>query len=221
MNTQMNCIDRPSTPPSALSLGRLLLDCGLINEHQLMDALQAQAAGGGRLGSLLVKRGCLGEDQLAVVLATQDAMRASALALEISVMVTPVGDDIQDMVRLAVALTKTPTNIPQPMPTPVVRAQQSLVADMSQRMSVCAVGDAQQGFRMRELGGATIPYKVSLCVGLDHGAEHLPCGTRHILSSTDRSNGAQRLRLKVHVDPRDLKAAPTGRFEDTLCIAFG
>jgi len=62
LNTATVCADGVSQPSSALHLGRLLLDCGLINEHQLMDALQAQAATGGRLGAILIKRGCLSEE---------------------------------------------------------------------------------------------------------------------------------------------------------------
>ena len=54
----------PNIQASDVRLGRLLQEHGLINDYQLFDALQAQAANGGRLGPLLVKRGCLSNQQL-------------------------------------------------------------------------------------------------------------------------------------------------------------
>tara|TARA_B100000676_G_scaffold306000_1_gene361334 strand:+ start:5136 stop:5585 length:450 start_codon:yes stop_codon:yes gene_type:complete len=149
----------------------------LINEHQLMDALQAQAATGGRLGTLLVKRGCVSEEQLGVVLATQNAMRASPLALDMSVIVTPVGDDIQDVVRFAVGLTIEDSRRPRMLPEPPVRAQQSLMADLSRRTSVCALSSYGTGsFKLRAGPDAEIPYRVSLVVGLAASSSPLRCG---------------------------------------------
>jgi hypothetical protein len=49
-------------------LGRFLQEHGLINDYQLFDALQAQAANGGRLGPILVRRGCLSNQQLSHVM---------------------------------------------------------------------------------------------------------------------------------------------------------
>ena len=53
---------------SDIRLGRLLQEHGLINDYQLFDALQNQAANGGRLGPILVRRGCLSDQQLSNIL---------------------------------------------------------------------------------------------------------------------------------------------------------
>jgi len=53
---------------SDIRLGRLLQEHGLINDYQLFDALQTQAASGGRLGPILVRRGCLSNQQLATAM---------------------------------------------------------------------------------------------------------------------------------------------------------
>jgi hypothetical protein len=56
---------------SDIRLGRLLQEHGLINDYQLFDALQTQAANGGRLGPILVRRGCLSDQQLTNVMTTR------------------------------------------------------------------------------------------------------------------------------------------------------
>jgi hypothetical protein len=62
-----------SIQASDIRLGRLLQEHGLINAYQFFDALQAQAANGGRLGPILVRRGCLSDQQLTHVLAERHA----------------------------------------------------------------------------------------------------------------------------------------------------
>jgi len=62
-----------SIQASDIRLGRLLQEHGLINDHQFFDALQAQAANGGRLGPILVRRGCLSDQQLTHVMAARHA----------------------------------------------------------------------------------------------------------------------------------------------------
>lgn len=62
-----------SVQASDIRLGRLLQEHGLINDYQFFDALQAQAANGGRLGPILVRRGCLSSQQLTHVMAARHA----------------------------------------------------------------------------------------------------------------------------------------------------
>lgn len=64
---------------SDIRLGRLLQEHGLINDYQLFDALQTQAANGGRLGPILVRRGCLSDQQLAQIMtARRDHLHSPA-----------------------------------------------------------------------------------------------------------------------------------------------
>ena len=206
------------TTSSGLRLGRLLQDCGLINEHQLMDALEAQAATGSRLGALLVKRGCLTQEQLASVLETQDAIRASSLALDLSVIVGHGKHADPGKVGIAVTLTKTEIEHTMPFPGPPVRAHQSLLTDISRDLSVCAAGQYSDGFRLKGACGAVIPYQVSIGAGFAEPAEALASGTECRIAAT--AGAADRLKLELRVDPADLRAVPTGRFCDTLEIVL-
>lgn len=204
---------------SGLRLGRLLQDCGLINEHQLMDALEAQAATGGRLGTILVKRGCISQEQLASVLETQDAMRASSLALDMSVIVGGQPSATGQQIGFAVTLTKTELEHAMPFPGPPVRAHQSLQADIRQGLAVKAAGQASDGFRLKGECGAEIPYRVSITSGFDDPGEALnPGSVQMIVAGSTQDN---RLKIELSVDPADLRAVPTGRFCDILNISLG
>jgi len=148
-------------------------------------------------------------------------MRASSLALDMAVIVMPAGDDIQDVVRFSVTLTKDPVDGEVWVPPSPVRAHQSVMADLTRRTSVCALSDAHGGFHLTSEDGATIPYRVSLALGVDGRVEQLPSGRRHALSSLVAGRGIHKLRLEVDVNPKDLSKATSGRFSDNLCIAFG
>lgn len=203
---------------SGLRLGRLLQDCGLINEHQLMDALEAQAACGGRLGGILIKRGCLTQEQLASVLETQDAIRASSLALDMSVIVgngAPAGGQ---GIGFAVTLTKTEVEHSMPFPGPPVRAHQSLLTDVSHDLSIKAFSAQSGAFRLNGACGASILYQVSVGTGFSETPEELQSDAPlHIAAA---SNSEDRLKLELRVDPADLRAVPTGRFCDTLQVVL-
>ncbi|MBW1872816.1 MAG: general secretion pathway protein GspE, partial [Deltaproteobacteria bacterium] len=54
-----------------IRIGDLLLTNGLINEHQLKEALHAQTVFGGRLGTNLVELGYINEMDLALLLSRQ------------------------------------------------------------------------------------------------------------------------------------------------------
>ncbi|MDA0220768.1 MAG: hypothetical protein O3B22_14520 [Proteobacteria bacterium] len=90
----MACAAAMTVPEAGLSdihIGRLLQRRGYINEHQLVEALQAQAAAGGRLGTILVRRGCLSEDQLHAALRTQDDLRRGGVVFDVAA-VAAAGD---------------------------------------------------------------------------------------------------------------------------------
>lgn len=64
-------------------LGEVLLEDGVIEASQLLDALEAQSqAGSGRLGDILVERGAIDEHQLAVALSEQFRIPLADLRVE-------------------------------------------------------------------------------------------------------------------------------------------
>lgn len=75
---------------SDIRLGRLLQEFGLINDYQLFDALQTQAANGGRLGPILVRRGCLSDGQLSQALLSRHEQAASESGVYFTLAPVPV-----------------------------------------------------------------------------------------------------------------------------------
>ena len=207
--------DHVNVVSSGLRLGRLLQDCGLINEHQLMEA---QAACGGRLGAVLIKRGCLTQEQLASVLETQDAIRASSLALDMSVIVGNSGPSDVGGIGFAVTLTKTEVEHSMPFPGPPVRAHQSLLADISRDLSIKAISAQSDGFCLKGDDGSSIPYRVSVGTGFSETTNELQSDAPLHLAAA--SGAEDRLKLELRVDPADLRAVPTGRFCDTLQVVL-
>ncbi|MBN1807503.1 MAG: hypothetical protein JW909_00420 [Planctomycetes bacterium] len=65
--------------PEDRSLGRLLVDAGLITPKQLEEALAYQKSIGGRLGRILVKLGALMEDKLLQFVADQQGLEVISL----------------------------------------------------------------------------------------------------------------------------------------------
>ncbi|MBI5815996.1 MAG: type II/IV secretion system protein [Nitrospinae bacterium] len=61
-------------------LGAILLDCGAISEDQLADALQNQAATGGRLGKIIVSKGFIPENEMYEILSAQLGLELCDLA---------------------------------------------------------------------------------------------------------------------------------------------
>ncbi|MEM7121018.1 MAG: hypothetical protein AAF563_07075 [Pseudomonadota bacterium] len=73
-----------------IRLGRMLQEYGLINDHQLFDALQTQAANGGRLASILVRRGCLSDMELAEVATSRKDTDTSTHNVHLTLAPVPV-----------------------------------------------------------------------------------------------------------------------------------
>ena len=73
-----------------IRLGRMLQEYGLINDHQLFDALQTQAANGGRLASILVRRGCLSDMELAEVATSRKDTDVSTHNVHLTLAPVPV-----------------------------------------------------------------------------------------------------------------------------------
>ena len=73
-----------------IRLGRMLQEYGLINDHQLFDALQTQAANGGRLASILVRRGCLSDMELAEVATSRKDQDHSTHNVHLTLAPVPV-----------------------------------------------------------------------------------------------------------------------------------
>jgi type IV pilus assembly protein PilB len=63
-------------------LGEILLEDGVINADELLDALEEQGEGGGRIGDILVARGNLDEHQLAAALSEQFQIPLADLRVE-------------------------------------------------------------------------------------------------------------------------------------------
>src|SRR3982751_6573981 len=59
--------DRRTMPPRK-RLGQLLMELGVIDEHQLQSALGHQKQWGGKLGAILVQKGFCSEDDVVSVL---------------------------------------------------------------------------------------------------------------------------------------------------------
>lgn len=61
-----------SAPAERKKLGFYLLDAALVKPSHLSDALDAQQAGGGQLGELLIARGVITAEQLQIILNIQE-----------------------------------------------------------------------------------------------------------------------------------------------------
>jgi hypothetical protein len=153
------------------------------------------------------------------VLETQDAIRASSLALDMSVIVGNGTSADRRGIGFAVTLTKTEVEHSMPFPGPPVRAHQSLLADVSHDLSIKAFGAQGGAFRLRGEGGSSIPYLVSVGTGFSETTEELQSDATLRLAAA--SDAEDRLKLELRVDPADLRAVPSGRFCDTLHVVLG
>lgn len=79
-------------------VGELLLDAGLIDDFQLNASLAYQKEWGGRLGSIMIKKGFVSEKELALIIAKQYGTPCASL----EVMESP-SDEILNMVKGDVA----------------------------------------------------------------------------------------------------------------------
>jgi type IV pilus assembly protein PilB len=61
-------------------IGELLLEAGLITEHQLKSSLVSQEEWGGRLGSILLRKGFVSEQEMASIIGKQYDMPCASLA---------------------------------------------------------------------------------------------------------------------------------------------
>jgi soluble lytic murein transglycosylase-like protein len=73
-------------------LGQLLLSQGLVQPHQLEDALRTQQASGKRLGEVLLAAGVISRTELAGALRRQDKVSAAFTALMLSLAHTTAAD---------------------------------------------------------------------------------------------------------------------------------
>lgn len=214
----------PTVAQSGLSdmhLGRLLQERGYINEHQLVEALRAQAASGGRLGTILIKRGCLSDAQLYAALRTQDDLRRAGVVFDLASVASSGGD--AGGVSLALTVAVPTTGSQGGLPHHGITAQQHILVPQGWLPCPIVADDAGGGgaFALKAKDGRMLDYSVGLATRANEDALVLrcgvpsPCGTGEV-----REDGFEELSLRVTISADSLRDGGAGRFAGRLAFRF-
>lgn len=205
-----------------VQLGQLLQERGVINEHQLVEALRAQAAGGGRLGTILVRRGCISDAQLDAALRTQDEVRRAGVTLDLAVVAAERSEPRS--VALALSMAVPHAGSQGGLPHHGVVARQHLLVPPGWLPSGVTARDGagRPALELRTTDGRIVDYAVallprasgdplSLCPGRPS-----PCA-----AGEPRDGGFEAVTVLVRLSPDSLRDGGAGRFAGAFTLRFG
>lgn len=213
-----------TTPGSGLSdvqLGRLLQDRGYINEHQLADALRAQAAVGGRLGTILVKRGCMSDAQLFAALHTQDDLRRAGVVFELGVVAG--SGTAGPGVLLAMSVTVPASGSQGGLPHHGIAGHQKILVPGG--WLPCPIeardGNGDGGFVLTAADGRMLDYRAELSIRPSDDPIPLVAGKPVTCPPGEPGgDGLDELTLRVSMAADSLRDGGAGRFSGRLSLNF-
>ena len=212
------------TRVSDVHLGRLLQDRGVINEHQLIDALRAQAASGGRLGSILVHRGCLTDDQLEAVLRSQDDLRRAGVAVDLGVIV-PAQPAPGHSVAFGLGITVPTSGSQGGLPhVGFATRQRLLIPTAWLDGTVTGQGSSDDGlYSVQSEDGRIIGFEIAFRLRAVEPPLHLPAGRRMGLPEHGDIPAGEELvdvTVMVQLSPDALRDGGAGRFSGRFDLVF-
>ncbi len=206
---------------SDVHLGRLLQERGFINEHQLVDALRAQAASGGRLGTILVRRGCLSNVQLEAALRTQDELRRAGVAMELGLVAAEA--PTRRSVTLGLTVVVPPAGNLGGLPHHGVSARQQILVPQGWLPSCVAAVDltGAGNFELTAADGRMVDYGVGLSIRASEDTLHLQPGrTLDCPAAAPREDDYGELTVLVRLAPDSLRDGGAGRFTGRFELCF-
>jgi hypothetical protein len=211
---------RSGSSLSDMHLGRLLQERGYINEHQLVDALRAQAASGGRLGTILIKRGCLSDAQLYAALRTQDDLRRAGVVFDLAL----VAGNPAHGADLALAVTVPHAGSQGGLPHHGIVAHQHVLVPGSWLPGMVSAENISgpDCFVLKAADGRMLDYVVGIELGTNDDALALGHNTpAPVQAGEPREDGFEELSLRVTVSADSLRDGGAGRFSGRLGLRFG
>ncbi len=211
---------KPGAGLSDMHLGRLLQERGYINEHQLVDALRAQAASGGRLGSILIKRGCLSDAQLYAALRTQDDLRRAGVVFDLAIV---AGSHAQG-IDLALAVSVPTAGSQGGLPHHGIVAHQHILVPHGWLPGAVRGANLSgaTGFVLTAADGRMLDYGVGIATGANEDVLALAYGqVAQCQAGEEREDGFEELTLRVSVSADSLRDGGAGRFAGRLGLRFG
>ena len=207
---------------SDVTLGRLLQDRGVINEHQLVDALRAQAAGGGRLGTILVRRGVLSDAQLEAALRTQDEMRRAGVALDLAVVAA--GGTSPRSMAMVLTVVVPPAGTQGGLPHHGVSARQQFLVPVGWLPAPVVANDlaGEGGYELKAEDGRMVDYGIEISIRASDDplplvpGESCPCPR-----GEPREGGFEEITVMVTLAADSLRDGGAGRFTGRFGLQFG
>lgn len=220
----MACAAAMTVPEAGLSdmhIGRLLQRRGYINEHQLVEALQAQAAAGGRLGTILVRRGCLSEDQLHAALRTQDDLRRGGVVFDVAA-VAAAGDGRPGL-HLALSVAVPPAGGVGGLAHHGIATHQHILVPGTwlPRGVVASDGSSADGLVLTADDGRMLDYEVGIAMRASDETIALRPGKAVACPRGEpREGGFEALALRIAISADSLRDGGSGRFAGMLGLHF-
>lgn len=206
---------------SDVQLGRLLQDRGYINEYQLADALRAQAATGGRLGTILVRRGCMSDAQLLAALHTQDDLRRAGVVFDLAVVASAGASE--PGIVLAMAVTVPVSGNQGGLPHHGIAAHQKILVPAGWLPCRVEARDRNGGacYALTAEDGRMLDYRVELSIRASE--EPIPLLAGRMVDcprGEPGGDGFDAISLRLSMTADSLRDSGAGRFNGRLSLNF-